>query len=382
MQERLATVGQLAAGIAHDFNNIMAAILVYADLLRSDPELSPVAQNQLGIIQQQVHRASSLIRQILDFSRRSIMEPSTFDLLPFVKEMEKMLRRVIPETINLRLSYLPGAYLIQGDPSRLQQALMNLALNARDAMQDGGDLVFELGKLELKPEDDPPLPDMQCGAWVRVAVSDTGVGISPENLPHIFEPFFTTKPVGQGTGLGLAQVYGIIKQHNGLIEVHTQLKAGTTFTIYLPAQQAAEESGSTKEIPVRLDGAGKRVLVVEDDQATLTAIQTLLEADNYQVLTASNGKDALQMINKGVGSIELVVSDLVMPQMGGLALYQEISESWPKAKMLFVTGHPMEGENQILLERGNVSWLQKPFSIQQFNKAVRALVESDRVTPL
>ena len=377
MQERLATVGQLAAGIAHDFNYIMAAILVYTDLLRSDLELSSVANNQLGIIQQQVHRASSLIRQILDFSRRSVMEPNSFDLLPFVKEMEKMLRRVIPENINLRLSYQPGTYMVKADPSRLQQALMNLAVNARDAMPDGGVLLFEVARIEVKSGETTPISDMQCGSWVRVTVSDTGVGIPPDHLAHIFEPFFTTKPVGQGTGLGLAQVYGIIKQHDGLINVESQSGTGTKFNIYLPAQDTAKVTSPIREVPIKLDGAGKCVLVVEDDQATLIAIQTLLEAHNYHVLTASNGIEALQRYERDMGSVKLVVSDLVMPQMGGLALFRKISECWPEAKMLFVTGHPMEGDSQNLLEKGNVSWLQKPFSIQQFNQAVRTLLESD-----
>ena len=240
MQERLATVGQMAAGIAHDFNNIMAAILVYTDLMRSDAEMPATACNQLGIIQQQVQRASSLIRQILDFSRRSVMEQSSLDLLPFIKELDKMLRRVLPETISLRLLYQPGAYVVSADPTRLQQALMNLAVNGRDAMPEGGKLLFELDRLELLPGETPPVAEMQPGKWIRICVADTGVGIPSEVLAHIFEPFYTTKPVGQGTGLGLAQVYGIIKQHDGYIDVQSQLGRGASFNIYLPAQEAPQ----------------------------------------------------------------------------------------------------------------------------------------------
>ena len=273
MQDRLATVGQMAAGIAHDFNNIMAAILVYTDLMRNDAQMPAIARNQLGIIQQQVQRASSLIRQILDFSRRSVMEQSSLDLLPFIKELDKMLRRVLPETISIRLSYQPGAYVVNADPTRLQQALMNLAANGRDAMPDGGKLLFELAKFEILPGETPPVAEMQAGKWIRICVADSGVGIPPENLAHIFEPFYTTKPVGQGTGLGLAQVYGIVKQHDGYIDVQSQTGKGTSFSIYLPAQEVPEAEAPQVDMPVTLEGNSRRVPVVEDDQATLGAIR-------------------------------------------------------------------------------------------------------------
>ncbi len=374
VQDRLATVGQLAAGIAHDFNNIMAAILVYADLLSNDTELSDAARERLEIIQQQVERASSLIRQILDFSRRSVMEQSSLDLLPFIKELDKMLRRVMPETISLRLSYLPGEYVVKADPTRLQQALMNLAVNARDAMPEGGTLQFELSKFNLLPGETPPISEMQPGDWIRISECDDGVGIPEENMDHLFEPFFTTKPVGQGTGLGLAQVYGIVRQHDGFIEVQSQPGVGTQVHIYLPAQESLQVSALEADLSVELDGGGRKVVVVEDDPVTLKALQTLLEAHHYQVLTAADGAEALSILEAEMGSVDLVISDLVMPKMGGLALYRTILERWPEVQMLFMTGHPLEGENQALLENGDVAWLQKPFSIQQFNQAVQALV--------
>jgi CheY-like chemotaxis protein len=179
--------------------------------------------------------------------------------------------------------------------------------------------------------------------------------------------------VGQGTGLGLAQVYGIIKQHDGYIDVHSQVGKGTAFNIYLPAQEALQPVNPQAETPVSLEGNGRKVLVVEDDHATLAALQALLEAHHYQVLTASNGVEALRKFESLMGSVELVVSDVVMPQMGGLALYRKISEQWPKTKVLFITGHPMGKESQEFLENGSISWLQKPFSIQEFNHAVRRL---------
>ncbi|MEN6394624.1 MAG: GAF domain-containing protein [Anaerolineaceae bacterium] len=375
MQERLATVGQLAAGIAHDFNNIMAAILVYADLLRNDRNIQEASQEKLIIIQEQVQRAASLIRQILDFSRRSIMEQSTLDLLPFIKELEKMLERILPETIHVELQYQSGNYLVNADPTRLQQVFMNLALNARDAMPEGGLLQFSLKHLTYQEGDHPNIPHLTSGNWVVISVKDSGRGIAPEHLPHIFEPFYTTKPVGQGTGLGLAQVYGIIKQHDGFIDVQSHLGSGTTFTIYLPVQDVDMDHSTISE-PSSMDGVGIPVLIVEDDRATREALNTLLDAYNYKACTAANGLEALEYLEAHEGAVKIVISDIVMPKMGGLELFHAIQDRWPDIKMLFVTGHPMDGENQKLLEKGNVHWLQKPFSVQEFSHALQNLLES------
>ena len=374
MQERLATVGQLAAGIAHDFNNIMAAIVVYADLLKRDPNLPSASRERLIIIQQQVQRAASLIRQILDFSRRSVMEQSTLDLLPFVKELDKLLVRVLPETIRLELTYQPGSYLVNADPTRLQQVFMNLAVNARDAMPEGGILHFGLERLHLGAADHTPFADLPPGDWIRITVRDSGSGIADEVMPHIFEPFFTTKPVGQGTGLGLAQVYGIIRQHDGYIDARSKLGQGATFQIYLPALEAPREETFTPLEAVESAGAGETILVVEDDAAAREAMKVLLEANNYRVLTAANGFEALQIFELQRTTIALVVSDIVMPHMGGVKLYHALREIWPHVKVLFITGHPLQEENQALLESGNVNWLQKPFAVPAFYQMTRQLV--------
>lgn len=379
MQDRLATVGQLAAGIAHDFNNILAAIQVYTDLLHYDIGLTILSRERLTIIQEQVQRASSLIRQILDFSRRSVMEQSRMDLLPFLKEFIKMLERVMPENILLEYEHSADSFSVNADPTRLQQVLMNLAVNARDAMPEGGKLRFELSVLNLQPRDAPHLTILPPGEWVTLAIKDTGVGIPPENLPHIFEPFFTTKVVGDGTGLGLAQVYGIVKQHGGYIDVTSQPNEGTTFTIYLPAQKVGGGQESGPENTVVLDGAGAGVLVVEDDPATREALKALLETHNYQAITAGDGLEALRIYEKKQTSplhapVSLVISDIVMPKMGGIALYESLRQRWPDVKMLFITGHPLNAESQILLEEGQVSWLQKPFTAQQFIASVIKLM--------
>ncbi len=375
-QERLATVGQLAAGIAHDFNNIMAAILVYADLLRTDPNLAAASREKLDIIERQIQRAASLIRQILDFSRRSVMEQTDIDLLPFIKELDQMLGRVLPENIRLELNYLPGSYMVNVDPTRLQQVFMNLALNARDAMPQGGVLQFELGRATFDKRQPAPLPDMPEGKWITIAVIDTGHGIPPEIRQHIFEPFFTTKPVGKGTGLGLAQVYGIIRHHDGYIDVQSKVGAGTTLLIYLPALEKNTASLSPGLPAADLAGEGETVLVVEDDPATREALQALLEANQFNVLTAPDGLHGLTVFQHSKQPVSLVISDIVMPEMGGIELYTRIHQFHPETKMLFITGHPLNEQDQIKLEHGSIRWLQKPFSVREFNQAVQDLLGS------
>lgn len=379
MQERLATVGQLAAGIAHDFNNIMAAIMVYTDLLERDLESLPAGKERLNIIQQQVRRAASLIRQILDFSRRSVMEQSTLDVLPFIKELDRLLERLLPETIRLELIYQPGTYLIKADPTRLQQVFMNLAVNARDAMPDGGILSFEIARLKLGPDDPPPVPELDSGDWIQITVKDTGVGIRSKDFPHIFEPFYSTKPYGEGTGLGLAQAYGIIKQHGGHIDVHSRINTGTSFIIYLPALPVSSDQNLDLKDASPVIGEGELILLVEDDHITRDALQSMLEAYNYRVIIAANGVEAMKIYEKHGEGIALVVSDVVMPEMGGVDLYHALCERWPDVKMLFITGHPLNEDDQALLEQGRVHWLQKPFSVSEFNQVIKGLITQTAV---
>ncbi len=376
MQDRLATVGQLAAGIAHDFNNIMAAIIVYTDLLMLDSNLTKESEERISIIQQQVQRATSLIRQILDFSRRSVMEPNELDLLPFIKEIKKLLERTLPETIHVELVYQDENYQMIADPTRIQQVFMNLAVNARDAMKEGGTLRFELSHLQIGEHDYSPAPDITPGEWIRITVSDTGEGIEQSIIPHIFEPFFTTKPVGEGTGLGLSQVYGIIKQHGGAITLDSKIGEGTNFHIYLPQSSKPKTGAKLPAESSVMNGEERTVLVVEDDHAARTALQTLLEVHNFQVTLASNGKDALRKLEKHNNPFFLVISDLVMPQMGGIDLFYQIEKRWPGTKMLFITGHPLNGETHRLLQEGKVHWLQKPFSIDDFSSAIQSILES------
>jgi two-component system, cell cycle sensor histidine kinase and response regulator CckA len=371
-QDRLATVGQLAAGIAHDFNNIMAVIVLYAQtLLMSKPEGRD--QERLSVIYQQAQQASRLIGQILDFSRRSVVERRPLDVIPFIKEIVQMLQRTLPETIDLDFSFSEGDYVVDADPTRLQQALMNLAVNARDAMPEGGTLTLTLSR--HGPDWPTPLPDMRRGHWVKLVVRDTGEGITTADLPHIFEPFYTTKGPGKGTGLGLAQVYGIIKQHDGFIHVRSRAGHGTAFELYLPAfvLAAPEESSDAQSIPGALPG--ETILVVEDEESIREAVATTLEGLNYRVLTAPNGEVALAIYRQDHSAISLVLSDMVMPKMGGAALYDALHELEKNVRMLIFTGYPLEDTNRDFVERSGISWVQKPFSAEKLARAIRRALE-------
>jgi PAS domain S-box-containing protein len=235
-QERMAAVGQLAAGIAHDFNNLLTSIIGYAELLRLDPAMSEPAQADLARIVQQGQRGAHLIRQVLDFSRKSTYRPQPLDLVRFLTESARLVQKLIPEQIMLHLEIEPVELPVKGDFGQLQQMLTNLVNNAREAMPHGGELHLRLALLGLSVNEPPPYPELPPGSWAVLSVADTGRGISLGALPHIFEPFFTTKETGQGAGLGLAQVYGIVKQHGGYIDVSSRAGQGTTFTIYLPCQ--------------------------------------------------------------------------------------------------------------------------------------------------
>ncbi|HKZ54289.1 MAG TPA: ATP-binding protein [Anaerolineales bacterium] len=376
-QERRAAVGQLAAGIAHDFNNIMASVILYTEMMLTSPGLPPKSHERLTTILEQAQRAGTLTRQILDFSRRGIMEPHPMDLIPFMKETEKILSRTMPESIRVRFSYGDQEYIVSSDPARMQQVFMNLALNAREAMPSGGDLSFEVTRITLTESGARPLPEMPAGEWVCVRVSDTGAGIPAKLLPRIFEPYVTTKPERAGTGLGLAQVIGIIKQHDGYIEATSQEGDGSTFTIYLPALSPSMLRGVIREAQVTRGGEKELVLVVEDDLATRRALCEILESLNYRVLSAEDGRQALALFDGQDRSIDLVLSDLVMPEMGGADLYKALRLRSPSVKMVVMTGYPLAEGGRELLEQGIVAWIQKPMDTEDLARVLQEAFQRD-----
>ncbi len=373
VQQRLATVGQLAAGIAHDFNNVMGIIILYTQLLQKTAVLSKSEQNKMGIIYEQARQASNMINQILDFSRDSVMARLPLDLLPLLKEIVKLLKNILPETIQLELTYESGDFVVVADPTRLQQVLMNILLNASDAMPDGGRLRLALSHLSIAPNQLPPLPDLGSGDWLQIAIADDGTGIAPEHLSRIFDPFFTTKAPGKGTGLGLAQVYGIVKQHDGSISVDSRVGEGTTLTIYLPMfVSLAPPNGKPFVIDQAILGT-ETILLVEDNNILRVSVVNTLSELGYQVLEAENGTVALTILESEPEKIDLIISDVVMPEMGGVVFYQHIQQKYPTLPLLLMTGYPL-GEQAP--ELAGLPWIAKPFSVQVLGTKVRTLLRN------
>jgi two-component system, cell cycle sensor histidine kinase and response regulator CckA len=369
-QERLAAIGQMAAGIAHDFNNIMSVILVYTQLLTNALGVDAQMQKQLLIIEQQAQRATEMIRQILDFSRRSVMQPQTLDLLSLVWEQVKLLERTLPEHIEIMVSHTHSPFMVSADPTRLAQVIMNLSINARDAMPEGGKLSFALSHLHVstanKSWQNGGIANLADGDWVRLTVSDTGIGIPADALEHIFEPFFTTKEPGSGTGLGLPQVYGIVGQHGGHITVGSDVGRGTMFAIYLPGVPVISDESNDAPVPKDLPkGQGESLLLVEDQGALRQSMVELLTTWNYRVIEATNGRHALEILDSTPEPIALVLTDAVMPVMGGIGLLKEIRQRGLDIPVVLVTGHPLQDELEGLRRLGMTAWLAKPVSIVQ-----------------
>lgn len=373
-QERLAAVGQLAAGIAHDFNNLMAVITLYSQLVAKSPDLSKRDQERLVTVNEQANHAVHMIQQILDFSRRSLLKRQTLDLRPFLKEQIKLLRHTLPEHIEIMWRDDGQQYLIQADPTRIQQAVMNLALNARDAMPDGGRLTISLAHVAAKDDQTKPVA-VAPGEWVRLTVTDTGLGIAPEHQDHLFEPFFTTKPADKGTGLGLAQVHGIVAQHGGYITVKSDPGHFTTFHIYLPLLPTENNTITPKEVEINFSGQGELILVVEDDTLLQTALTDYLQMWGYRTISASNGEEALKLLQVEKEPVSLILSDVVMPRMGGINLFRALQAQGSQIPMILLTGHPLE-EDMIatLRTEGLQIWLPKPPNLNQLAQAITKLL--------
>jgi len=374
-QERLAVIGQLAGGIAHDFNNLLTAIIGFAELgmTKTDPN-SPLRRN-FEVIRAQGERAAQLVRQILDFSRRSVIERRPLDLFPFIKEMSKLLERTIPENILIRVEAPPDTYLVNADPTQVQQVIMNLATNARDAMPEGGTLTLRLDKVTVDSAMHHRYPEMKPGNYIRLVVEDTGVGMPPEVLEHAFEPFFSTKPPGEGVGLGLAQVYGIIRQHDGYIYLESEVNKGTRVIIYLPALEIkggqSPEDGE-EEFP---HGRGETLLLVEDGESVLEVGKRMLERLGYKVLTARDGQEALRIYRAHQDEIALVLTDMVMPGIGGKELYRELVKVNPQVKVLLISGYSLQEDIASLEREGIKGYIQKPFQLGDLGRKVRKALE-------
>ncbi|NOZ48570.1 MAG: PAS domain S-box protein [Chloroflexi bacterium] len=360
-QERLAAVGQLASGIAHDFNNIMSVIVLYAQLAARRKSIPEPEREWIEIMNQQAWHAIRLIQQILDFSRQAVLDVQPLNLIPLLKEQIKMLQRTLPSSIEIEITYDgEEEYRVEADPTRMQQLLTNLAINARDAMPEGGFLRISIERIAYGPKKSPRGPELETGEWIKLTVSDTGTGIAPEVMEHLFEPFFTTKAPGKGTGLGLAQVYGIVNQHEGHIDVDSEVGKGTTFTIYLPALQTQVEAPPSLKESSEMWGHGERILLVEDDAAVRMAMVQLLKHLNYRVLEAADGEEALAILEKTGAQIDLVMSDVVMPRLGGIPLLYALRELGWQMPVILLTGYPEEEQLKIAQSQGLSAYLSKP----------------------
>lgn len=378
-QERLAAVGQLAAGVAHDFNNILTAILGSAELiLYSHQALDPSKKNAEAIVQAS-QRAASLVKQILDFSQKTVQHKRKGDLVPFLEEVIQFLTQTIPETIKFSLNVEPGRYWIEADFDQLHQMFINLVINSKDAMPQGGQISINLSQLEAAEAQKISLAGNQpfTSSWLCVEVRDTGHGIPAQHLAHIFEPFFTTKSVGKGVGLGLSQVHGIVNQHGWHLEVDSTENQGTSIKIYVSPVAVPHEK-SEIQIPPPTAGQGARVLLVEDDSTVTQVISAMLNKLNYEVISVANGKEALKVYERYKDDIALVISDVVMPEMNGEALFGFLKAENPDLKMILMTGYSLNQKGVELLEQGIVAWVEKPVSLQRLSQAVnKALSEKD-----
>jgi two-component system, cell cycle sensor histidine kinase and response regulator CckA len=373
--QKLEAVGRLAGGVAHDFNNIVGVILGYGEAVQRKLPAEDPLRGKVQQILRAAGRAADLTRQLLAFSRKQVLQPRALDLNEALSGMEKMLRRLIGEDVELTLRPEPGLGPVRADPGQVEQVLMNLAVNARDAMPQGGNLTIETSNLTL----DCPL---NLGRWVLppgryavLAVTDDGEGISPDVEAHIFEPFFTTKEAGKGTGLGLSTVYGIVKQSEGFISVHSEIGVGTTFTIYLPRidEQPGEEA---EEDRTAVPGGTETILVVEDEAALRDLLRDVLEDNGYTVLAASDGTEALRTAERHVGAIHLLLTDVVMPGMTGPHLARQFSASRPDAKIVYVSGYSEEA----VASRGRLGpgdlLLHKPFAPDALLRSVRDVLDA------
>jgi CheY-like chemotaxis protein len=334
-----------------------------------DTDVAPGTREVLETILEESHRAADLIQQVLDFSRSAMMETEPVDLVALVEETLALLRRTIPENVRLTKELSPHPCIVQADATRVHQALMNLALNAKDAMPDGGELRVEVERVLAPGDDESPLRDVDASVWARLTVADTGTGLSQEAQDHLFEPFFTTKEEGEGTGLGLAQVYGIVRQHQGFIDVDTVEGEGTAFSILLPLVEEEEEApprGGDEESP---EGHDETILVVEDAERLRRAIAAGLESLGYRVITAPNGRQALEIASEH--DIDLVLTDVVMPHLGGEALLQALHQEHPTLRVIAMTGHVMDTGLEELRAAGFAEALPKPFSIEALNQVVQ-----------
>lgn len=374
--QKMEAIGRLAGGIAHDFNNLLGVVLGHTEILEEAAGRDRQLQRSVEAIQSATQRAAALTTQLLAFSRKQMVEPKILDLNAAVREIEKLLRRVIGEDIELLIRVQPGANTIQIDPGQLDQILMNLVVNARDAMPNGGKLILETSSVTLDDSYVAQHLGAAAGPFVLLSISDTGVGMDQDTLSHIFEPFFTTKEKGKGTGLGLSTVYGIVKQCGGYIMAYSEPGRGTTFKVYFPRVSGVPDAPRVSGRRAELPGGKETVLLVEDETALRELTRGLLETAGYTVLEAANVEDAIRLAGSAHRKIDLLLTDVVMPGMDGHELSRRLMSSDPSLKVLYMSGYT----DEVIVHRGVLNrgtmLLQKPFGRAGLLEKVRQVLDS------
>lgn len=373
LSQRMESVGRLAGGVAHDFNNLLTVILgnadVVIDLLPPDSPVIP----KLEVIRKAGASAADLTRQLLAFGRQQMLQPRILELPEIMKKTEALLRRLIGENIELQISIDPQVGCIKEDPGQIEQVLLNLAVNARDAMPKGGRLTIEACNVELEESYQKQRPTVTPGSYVMLAVSDTGCGIDRETQLRIFEPFFTTKEVGKGTGLGLATVYGIVKQGGGYIWVYSEVAQGTVFKIYLPRVSQAAQPAKPEQADAE-SGGRETILLAEDSEPLRSMARDYLESIGYSVLEAASGQDALQRATEFSGTIDLLLTDVVMPGMSGPELAHQIASLRPEVKVIFTSGYTDDAITRQGILDATVAFIQKPYRPKALSRKIREVL--------
>jgi PAS domain S-box-containing protein len=374
--QKMEAVGRLAGGIAHDFNNLLTVILGSSDLLLEGLGVDHQRRGDVESIQQATQRAAALTRQLLAFSRQQVLAPQVLDMNALITDVEKMLQRLIGEDIEFRTVLTPDLGAVRADPGQLEQVIMNLAVNARDAMPQGGKLTVETANVDLDAAYAQTHAPVVPGRYAMLAVSDTGTGMDTQVKAHIFEPFFTTKEKGKGTGLGLATVYGIVKQSDGYIWVYSEPGQGTTFKIYLPRVEAAAEPPAPKPMPPASLRGSETVLLAEDEEAVRNLTRRVLLAHGYTVLVAADGQEALRLADGHTGPIHLLLTDVVMPHMSGRQLAERVVSARHATKVLYLSGYTDDAiVHHGVLEPG-IAFLQKPFTPQGLARKLREVLDA------
>jgi two-component system NtrC family sensor kinase len=374
--QKMEAVGTLAGGIAHDFNNVLTVIIGYGEMLKLRIANDPKAVSDLDEVLRSAERASVLTRQLLTFARRQVIELGNLDLNRVVGELEKLLRNVIRENIKIKTSLAERLSTIRADQGQVGQVLMNLSLNARDAMPGGGQLVFETEEDWVDEEYVKQYPYMKAGRYAVLSVSDTGIGMDEETRERIFEPFFTTKGPDKGTGLGLAVVYGIVKQHNGFIHVYSEPGEGTTFRIYFPA---VDVPADTKVVAARgiIRGGSETILLAEDNESVRHLAEHTLISNGYRVLIACDGQEAVDIFRRHGKEIAIVVLDMVMPNKGGKQAYDEMIATIPGLKAIFMSGYSANAIHDSFVLHPGIPFLQKPFGPSDLARMVREVLDGE-----